>query len=102
MACWWDEATAAQAAALAARAVGRDLIVVEEDGSHRLYAAEGAEDFDAGRAMIVYRRGDSYLVARRRNDTVAAGPHDSEAEVRRKIREGKRPARDNDPAGDYQ
>ncbi|MER5699612.1 hypothetical protein ABT255_50355 [Streptomyces mirabilis] len=44
MARRWDQRTAARAAALAARTGRHDLIVVEEDGSHRRYTRERAED----------------------------------------------------------
>ncbi|MFJ6838669.1 hypothetical protein [Streptomyces sp. NPDC091209] len=102
MARRWDARTAARAAALAARTGPRDLIVVEEDGSHRLYTAQSAEDTDDRPVAIVYRRGDSYLAAMERgSDRMPAGAHVSDEARRRAIREGKRPAREHGPAGGH-
>ncbi|MGW4670772.1 WXG100-like domain-containing protein [Streptomyces sp. NPDC004324] len=98
----WDPRTAAEAAALAARTGRRDVIVVEEDGSHRHYATENADDSDARPPVIVHRRGDSYLAALpRRTEGPPADPRVPSAEARRRaIREGKRPAREHEPVGD--
>ncbi|MFJ8152638.1 hypothetical protein [Streptomyces sp. NPDC094468] len=92
----WDARTAELAAALAARHLGRDLIVVEEDGSHRRQHAAGPEAPDARPALVVHRRGDAYLAAiPRRAEPAPAGPADPPGDpARRAIREGKRRAHD--------
>ncbi|MER6539080.1 hypothetical protein ABT215_35905 [Streptomyces sp900105755] len=99
MARRWDARTAAMAAALAGRAIWRDLIVVEEDGAHRRYTVE---DSGGRPAVVVYRRGDSYLAALpRRDDATQADAPTSDDARRRAIRESKRPAREHGLAGGH-
>ncbi|MFJ9351297.1 hypothetical protein [Streptomyces sp. NPDC101237] len=92
----WDARTADLAAALAARHIGRDLIVVAEDGSHRRHHATGPDTPDARPALVVHRRGDAYLAAiPRRTEAAPAGPAGPTDDARRRaIREGKHRARD--------
>ncbi|MEU9976204.1 hypothetical protein [Streptomyces sp. NPDC051014] len=92
----WDARTADLAAALAARHIGRDLIVVAEDGSHRRHPAPAQDAPDARPALVVHRRGDVYLAAiPRRTEAAPAGPAAlTDAARRRAIREGKRRALD--------
>ncbi|MER6540731.1 hypothetical protein ABT215_44755 [Streptomyces sp900105755] len=100
MARRWDERTAVRAAVLAARAGIHDVIVVEEDGTHRLYTAKGARDSGDRPAETVYRRGDSYLAAPPRgSDGAPSGGHASDEAERRTFRKGKQPAREQGPAG---
>ncbi|MFB7293139.1 alpha/beta hydrolase [Actinacidiphila glaucinigra] len=65
----WDDETTGLAAALTARALGIDLTVVNENGSHRTY--RGADDSTSGilPSVIVYRRGDGFMAAVRQTDT---------------------------------
>ncbi|MFJ5263828.1 hypothetical protein ACIQAC_25535 [Streptomyces sp. NPDC088387] len=62
----WDTTTAALAAALTATALGIDLTVVEEDGSHTHYSGARPHTSGPRPGVTVYHRGDDYLSARPR------------------------------------
>ncbi|WP_329042842.1 hypothetical protein OHT61_31340 [Streptomyces sp. NBC_00178] len=73
----WDADTADLAASLTARALGVDLTVVQEDGSHRLHPGAASEPPVARRQVTVYRRAGSYLAAVPRQDAPLTAPAES-------------------------
>ncbi|MFF7580964.1 hypothetical protein ACFZBE_39335 [Streptomyces sp. NPDC008061] len=91
----WDEQMAAVAASLAVQHLPRDLIVVEESGSHQYHAgAEAGSGVSPALPVIVYRRGDAYLAAVPRQPGVLTTDPAFEAARRAEIGDDKRPQRD--------
>ncbi|MEU3795541.1 hypothetical protein AB0F07_38100 [Streptomyces fructofermentans] len=91
----WDAQTTALAAALFVRTQHTDLIVVEEDGSHRYYADPAATEASDRLPPVVYRRGGYYLAAvPEQTSTLPAEQRGGAARAQRPMDKGKRPQRD--------
>ncbi|WP_037924647.1 hypothetical protein, partial [Streptomyces violaceorubidus] len=73
----WNEATAATAAQVAADSFGAEIVVVDEDGTHRSYRP--AEPGPAG-TVTLFRRGSRYVLATVR-DTSRTVPENAPADA---------------------